>query len=274
MDNASSQHKTSAILMQFLIFFTVTVSGMISGFEEIMQPAVVGLIIATIIGIRLIVICIRIHQNDGHGKIWNGFTLAIFIAALLIGVALATDDGFYVGMFGLGVVGLVLTTLHFIIWKIAAFFWENTSTLSSKGAKKSHNTKDLSKEGKVYIVQFDKLYAEIPNFKKPPISKQANHLREAYIQVHDFLAKNSGLAHLANELNDYHFPQALKLLESYGSFTKKRVKVDNVKQILDNLVQSFDALSSAVDDQLNSLYAGMVLDVRTDKAVLENMSKK
>jgi len=88
------------------------------------------------------------------------------------------------------------------------------------------------------------------------------------------LAKNPELTHLAHELMDYHFPQALKLLENYGDFTKKRVKVDNVKQILDSIIQSFDALVVAVDVQLNNLYAGMVLDVKTDKAVLDNMRNK
>ena len=269
MNSTPRQRKTAALLTQFFVFFIVSVAGVVSQDPTIIVAII--LLIAAVVAVRLVVLLRYIWTID-KSKGWLQSTIVAFAISSLLGLGLAVEE-LMLGVFTFGLIGLISTTIHFLLWKVVKFFRDNSSSMPAT-PHKNHDTKDLPKEGKAYIARFDALFAEIPNFKKPPVSKQATHLREAYIQVHGVLAKNPELTHLAHELMDYHFPQALKLLENYGDFTKKRVKVDNVKQILDSIIQSFDALVVAVDVQLNNLYAGMVLDVKTDKAVLDNMRNK
>jgi len=267
------QRKTNTLLVQFIIFLVVTVAGTVIGINDSSGIWAVNLlVIAGIVTIRLAVLCKVIWSTDKN-KFWVQCVVASLIASTIFAIW-ATEGGVNLGIFAFGIAGLVCTMAHFAIWRIASFFMEHTNPMPSSNAQQNYDIRDLTKEARAYILRFDKLFAEIPNFKRPPISKQTTHLRAVYIQVHDVLAKNPDIAHLANELIDYHFPQTLKLLENYGDFTKKKVKVANIEQILDDLTQSFDTLSSAVDAQLNNLYAGMVLDVKTDKAVIENMAKK
>ena len=266
------QRKTSSVLVQFFVFFIVGVAGFFSDAEGISITAVIILLIAAAVSVRLILLQRYIWEVD-NSKFWVRCVIAAFAISALLGIVVGVEE-IDLGIITFGFIGLTCTTAHFIIWKIVAFFAYHTNPLPSNSPQQGHDTKDLSKEGRAYIKRFDMLFTEIPNFKKPPIVQQVKHIREAYIQVHGFISKNPDLTHLAHELMDYHFPQALKLLENYGDFTKKKVKVDNIKQILDDIIQSFDTLKNAVDAQLNSLYAGVVLDVKTDMAVMENMTKK
>jgi hypothetical protein len=265
-DMTARQRKAISMLVQFIMFFFFAAAGLVS--EEITILSIIVLLIAMALAARLAYILWHIRTID-KGRAWIRCTIAAFAISTLL--ALATDD-LATGIFALGLFGLISTAVHFVIWKIVAFFLYHTNPLpSSNPQKQNYDTKDMSKEGKAYIARFDALYAEIPNFKKPPISRQAKHIREAYIQAHGVLVKNPELASAAHELVDYHFPQAMKLLEDYSEFTKKRVKVDNINQILDNIIQSFDTLSGAVDAQLNNLYAGKALDIKTDMAVMKNL---
>jgi hypothetical protein len=266
---APRQRKTASVLAQFFVFFIVGVAGFFSEAERISITTIIILLIAAAVSVRLIILQRYIWQVD-NSKFWVRCVIAAFAISALMGLAIGADE-VDLGIIALGFVGLTLTTAHFIIWKIVAFFAYHTNPLPSSNPQQNHDAKDLSKEGKAYIKRFDALFKEIPNFKQPPISRQAKHIRDAYMQVHDFISKNPELKSGTHELMDYHFPQTLKLLETYGDFTKKKVKVDNINQILDNIIQSFDALSKAVDTQLNRLYAGKVLDIKTDMTVMKNM---
>jgi len=267
------QRKTTAILMQFFVFFIAAAAGLTSANFSVITAII--LLFAVIVLLRLLAVCRYISEIDKSNAWIRATVVAFAISGLMILGYM--NENLMMGIFGFGFVGLIFTVVQFLVWKIASFFVEHTNPLPSSDSSKGHQNydiKDLSKESRVYITQFDQLYSEIPSLKKPPISRQTKHIREVYMQVHGVLTKNPELAPMANELMDYHFPQALKLLETYRDFTKKKVKVDNVGQILSDTVQSFDTLSSAVNMRLNSLYAGIVLDVKTDMAVMENITNK
>jgi len=271
-DMTPRQRKNASLLVQFFVFFIAGVAGLFASADGVSITTVILLVVAAVIGIRLIALLRYIREID-KTKFWVGSTIAAFAISGFFGFVLGIEE-VDLGIGSFGMVGVLCTAAHFLLWKVIAFFSYHTNPMPSSSPQQAHETKDLPKEGRVYIAHFDKLFSEIPNFKRPPISKQAQHIREAYMQVHGFISKNPELKPLAHELMDYHFPQALKLLETYGDFTKKKVKVDNIKQILDGIVQSFDTLKGAVDAQLNKLYAGKVLDVKTDMAVLENMTDR
>jgi len=217
-----------------------------------------------------VVTLVIIWKNDGNHK-WVKTTIVMLGLAVLLSLIMGS---FFEALAILGIFGIPLTLLQMFIFGVSDLNHKHYSRKTITKSSNSDDIKHLQKGGKAYITHFDKLYAEIPNFKKTFVAKQAKHVREVYIQTHDFISKNLELEPLAYELTDYYFPQALKLLENYGEFTRKKVKVDNVQQILDNIIQSFDALCGAIDIQLNKLYAGKVLDIKTDMAVMENMVKK
>ena len=267
MGNTPKQRKTVTLLMLFFMFFVAAAAGTVS--REVTVATIIMFLIAVSITVPLAVLQRRIWLMD-RSKVWVRSTMAVFTISAFLGLGLAAER-LVLGIFSFGLVGLICTTIQLITWKTAKFFREHTNPLPGSNTRTSHDIRDIPKEGRAYINRFDQLYDEIPSFKKPPISKQAQHIREVYIQTHGVLSKNPELTSAAHELMDYHFPQALKLLETYGDFTKKKVKVENIEQILDNLVQSFDALSGAVNTKLNDLYAGIVLDVKTDMAVTKNM---
>jgi 5-bromo-4-chloroindolyl phosphate hydrolysis protein len=269
MNNSPKQRKTTALLTQFFMFFLVAAAGIAAGIvsEDVSYLLAIILVIAVAVAIYLITLTRRIQVRD-NSKFWVGCTIAAFAIAALFSLGLIVEEPAF-GVFAFGLIGLICTTVHFLLWKVVKFFRDNSSSMPGT-PHKGYKVRDLSKEARAYISRFDALYAEIPKFKQP-IARQVKHIRNAYMQVHDFVSKNPESKSGTHELMDYHFPQALKLLETYRDFTKKKVKVDNIKQILDNIVQSFDTLVKAVDTQLNNLYAGKVLDIKTDMAVMKNL---
>lgn len=251
----------SAQGLQIGLFFLVGIVGII---EPILPVTIAALAIAAMVAARL-AMTLNVVWTKDDDKAWVITSLAILAVSALISSIIFLGS-FYEGLAAIGVIGVPLTFLQFLIFGFRQLISKHFGKAPEIGG-----IKGIPRQGKEFVKHLDALYASVPSGKKSPIARQVKRIRETSIQAFGVIDKNPELSSKAHELMDYCLPQTLKLMDNYLEFTKKRVKGENIEKILADIVKSFDVMSEAMDKQLNNLYAGMVLDVKTDMAVTKNI---
>ena len=254
----------SAQWLQMTVLVLFFIAGMLGDAESNIPLALIALAAALMLLVRLVMTLGVMWSKDGD-RAWVITSIVIFAVSALL--SLIMWDFFQILGF-IAVIGVPFTFLQFIIFGFARLKYKNFGK-----SPESDGTQGISKQNREFVRQLDGLYAAVPSGKKSPIAKQVKRIRESCLQAFGVIAKNPALASnpAAHELMDYCLPQTLKLMQNYLEFTKKKVKGENIEKILTDIIKSLGAMGDAVDKQLNSLYAGIVLDVKTDMAVTKNI---
>jgi len=125
MNSTPRQRKTAALLTQFFVFFIVSVAGVVSQDPTIIVAII--LLIAAVVAVRLVVLLRYIWTID-KSKGWLQSTIVAFAISSLLGLGLAVEE-LMLGVFTFGLIRLISTTIHFLLWKVVKFFRDNSSSM-------------------------------------------------------------------------------------------------------------------------------------------------
>ena len=72
-------------------------------------------------------------------------------------------------------------------------------------------------------------------------------------------------------MDTYYLPTAVKILTTYADLSASGAGGENAKSLMSDVEKNAGTIASAFEAQLDALFAGEVLDVSSDIAVLDGM---
>lgn len=121
--------------------------------------------------------------------------------------------------------------------------------------------------------RLDALHALNERIDHAALSASIARMETAGGAIVEKLAKEPDKARAARRFLTYYLPTAVKVLTAYADLEAAGAKGENARALSAQVEQNADTIARAFEAQLDSLFAGQVLDVSTDLEVLEAMAK-
>jgi len=101
---------------------------------------------------------------------------------------------------------------------------------------------------------------------------QTSKLDAATRQILKFIAEHPDTeAQLDRKLLNYYFPTALKLIRTHIDVNQQTVRVGEMDKMIENIAPALDGITTALKNQLDTLYQTKSIDLSSDIDVLNHM---
>jgi 5-bromo-4-chloroindolyl phosphate hydrolysis protein len=114
------------------------------------------------------------------------------------------------------------------------------------------------------------LNARIPDVQ---LSAAISRMEKAGHAILAQVAKEPAKAKSIRKFVTYYLPTSIKILTTYADLSASGAQGQNAQSLLREVQQNADTIAQAFESQLDALFAGEVLDVSSDIAVLDSMAK-
>ena len=119
----------------------------------------------------------------------------------------------------------------------------------------------------------DALAALNQRIPDPQLSAAITRMEQAGHSILAQVAKEPSKAKSIRKFVSYYLPTSIKILTTYADLVAAGAKGQNAQSLLHQVQQNADTIAQAFESQLDALFAGEVLDVSSDLAVLDSMAK-
>ncbi|MDD3165013.1 MAG: 5-bromo-4-chloroindolyl phosphate hydrolysis family protein [Oscillospiraceae bacterium] len=108
----------------------------------------------------------------------------------------------------------------------------------------------------------------------PEISRKIARIEELTRKIFRLVEERPEKKPQLRSFLDYYLPQTLKILESYARMEAQGVEGENIARAKSQIEVMIDTLVESYEKQLDKLFAGDVLDITSDIAVMEAMLQR
>lgn len=105
------------------------------------------------------------------------------------------------------------------------------------------------------------------------LSAAITRMQKAGAAILAQVAKEPAKAKNIRKFVSYYLPTAVKILTTYADLAAAGASGHNAQSLMQEVQQNADTIATAFESQLDALFAGEVLDVSSDLAVLDSMAK-
>ena len=123
-------------------------------------------------------------------------------------------------------------------------------------------------EGYDYIKQ---LRAANDRIEDEAMSRRMDRMEAACEDIFSYISKHPESAPQIRRFMNYYLPTTLKLLNSYDSLSRQRVKGENVRGTMFEIEGMMETIAGAFEKQHDSLFEEAALDIAADISVMESL---
>jgi len=123
-----------------------------------------------------------------------------------------------------------------------------------------------------FVKFIDELSTTQKQINENDMNGQINKLSGAVKQILSFAEEKPHCWRLIDKkFADYYFPTALKLIDTYIESLPMQAESNEIKKIIEGIAPAIRGITTALENQLNTLYKAMSVDVAADIDVLNHM---
>lgn len=123
-------------------------------------------------------------------------------------------------------------------------------------------------EGRKTLAEIRKANNNIPN---AALSNKILEIEQTATKILYHISQNPQKAPQIRKFLSYYLPTTLKLVQEYEKLWQQNVEGENINSAMRDIENIMNKIERAFDNQLDSLFKDVALDVSTDIAVLDNM---
>jgi 5-bromo-4-chloroindolyl phosphate hydrolysis protein len=125
--------------------------------------------------------------------------------------------------------------------------------------------------GDEYIRKIHKANEEMP---EPVITEKLDRLESIIGRIFERVKNQPREAGKLSQFMDYYLPTTMKLVEAYRELRDEGDDIETAVKTRNEILESLDAINSAYEVLLDSMFKEKALDVKTDISVMKTMMKQ
>lgn len=144
----------------------------------------------------------------------------------------------------------------------------NPPAVDPKAAAPVSESEAMVAEGRKTLAEIRKANNNIPN---AALSDKILEIEQTATKILYHISQNPQKASQIRKFLSYYLPTTLKLVQSYEKLWQQNTDGENISAAMRDIENVMTKIEKAFDNQLDSLFKDVALDVSTDIAVLDNM---
>ena len=126
----------------------------------------------------------------------------------------------------------------------------------------------IIEDGYAYLAQLKEANDRIPD---EVMSARIARMEVASAEIFVYIADHPEKAAQIRRFMNYYLPTTLKLLNSYDSLSRQRVKGENIRSTMFEIEGMMETIAGAFETQLDSLFGTDAMDIAADIRVMESI---
>ena len=121
--------------------------------------------------------------------------------------------------------------------------------------------------------QLDKLHKLNEELPEPALSAAMDRMEKAGRSIAEAVETSPDKAKAVRRFANYYLPDAVNVLSQYATLARQGVRGENAAAVKAQVEQNAASIATAIENQLDGLYAAESMDISADLDVLQNLMK-